>query len=141
MLLLPSRPVWLARTPGAAIAPPAAGRSKDSIRTWRWWFPRDPVILIDQIRDINSHVAYRPFEARAKVYILFEAETMNPQAANAFLRTLEEPPPHVHFVLVTDAADRMLPTIVSRCQHVPFSRTPMPLIAEHLERRYQPHSR
>ena len=98
--------------------------------------PEGSTILIDQIRDINSHVAYRPFEARARVYILFEAETMNTQAANAFLRTLEEPPQHVHFVLVTDAPDRMLPTIVSRCQHVPFTRTPMPLIAEHLERRY-----
>ena len=98
--------------------------------------PEGSNILIDQIREINSHVAYRPFEARAKVYILFEAETMNQQAANAFLRTLEEPPPHVHFLLVTSAPDQMLATIMSRCQHVPFNRTPTPLIAEHLEKRH-----
>ena len=98
--------------------------------------PAGSSIMIDQISEINSHVAYRPFEARAKVYVLFEVETMNQQAANAFLRTLEEPPPHVHFILVSNAAERMLPTIASRCQHVPFTRTPTPLIAEHLERRY-----
>jgi DNA polymerase III subunit delta' len=97
--------------------------------------PEGSRILVDQIREINSHVAYRPFEARAKVYVLFEAETMNQEAANAFLRTLEEPPPHVHFLLVTDAVEKMLPTIVSRCQQVPFSRTPTPLIESHLIKR------
>lgn len=97
--------------------------------------PEGSRILVDQIREINSHVAYRPFEARAKVYVLFEAETMNQEAANAFLRTLEEPPPHVHFLLVTDAVEKMLPTIMSRCQQVPFSRTPTPLIACHLAQR------
>jgi DNA polymerase-3 subunit delta' len=74
----------------------------------------------------------RPFEAAARVTIFLEAEAMNKEAANAFLKTLEEPPPHAHFVLVSDSPEALLETIVSRCQRIPFSRTPTPLLARHL---------
>jgi DNA polymerase-3 subunit delta' len=79
-------------------------------------------ILVDQVREINQEVSLRPFEARARCYVILEAETMNERAANAFLKTLEEPPGYVHFILVTNAPERVLSTIASRCQRVQFSR-------------------
>ena len=96
--------------------------------------PEGSLILVDQIREINRDIALRPFEAKARVYVLLQAESMNKEAANAFLKTLEEPPPHAYLILVTDTPDELLPTIVSRCQRVPFSRTPSALVARHLGR-------
>jgi DNA polymerase-3 subunit delta' len=98
--------------------------------------PEGSFVLVDQIREINRDVALRPFEARARVYVMLHADSMNKEAANAFLKTLEEPPPHAYFVLVSDAPDELLPTIVSRCQRVPFSRTPTALLARHLAAEY-----
>jgi DNA polymerase-3 subunit delta' len=89
--------------------------------------PEGNFIRKEEIAAINLHAVYRPFEARAKVYVFLEADSFNVDAANAFLKTLEEPPPHVYFVLVTDRPERLLPTIVSRCQSVTF--TPVPLSA------------
>ena len=94
--------------------------------------PEGSFVLVDQIREINRDIALRPFEATARVYILLHAESMNKEAANAFLKTLEEPPPHAYLLLVSDAPDELLPTVVSRCQRVPFSRTPTALLARHL---------
>jgi DNA polymerase III subunit delta' len=91
--------------------------------------------LLDQIREINEHVAWRPFEAQARVWILLEAEALygnQGEAANAFLRTLEEPPRHAYFIPVTDRPDRMLDTITSRCQRVLFRRIPAEAMAEYL---------
>lgn len=98
--------------------------------------PEGNFIRKEEITEINMHAVYRPFEARAKVYIFSEAENFNTEAANAFLKTLEEPPPHVYFILVTDHAERLLPTIVSRCQHVTFSHVPLPVIVSDLESRH-----
>lgn len=98
--------------------------------------PEGTFITVDQIREVNREVALRPFEAQARVTIFLEAEAMNKEAANAFLKTLEEPPPHAHFILVTSAPESLLETIVSRCQRVPFSRTPAGLLAAHLRERY-----
>ncbi len=92
--------------------------------------PEGNFIRKDEITEVNLHAVYRPYEACAKVYIFLEAESFNDQAANAFLKTLEEPPQHVHFVLVTDRPERMLPTIVSRCQPVAFSPVPVPAVTE-----------
>ena len=89
--------------------------------------PEGNFIRKEEIAAINLYAAYRPFEARAKVYVFLEADSFNVEAANAFLKTLEEPPPHVFFVLVTDRPERLLPTIVSRCQSVIFG--PVPLAA------------
>ncbi|GAB4242416.1 MAG: hypothetical protein Kow00129_00890 [Thermoleophilia bacterium] len=98
--------------------------------------PDGTFITVDQIREINRDVALRPFEARARVILIFEAEAMNEPAANAFLKTLEEPPAHAHFVLVTDHPEQLLETIVSRCQRVPFSQVPAGPLADHLRERY-----
>jgi DNA polymerase-3 subunit delta' len=94
--------------------------------------PEGNFILVDQIREVTYHSAYRPYEARAKVYVFLEAEKFNAEAANAFLKTLEEPPAHVHFLLVSDHAERMLSTIVSRCQSVTFSPVSIPSLAADL---------
>jgi DNA polymerase-3 subunit delta' len=95
--------------------------------------------LVDQIREINEHVSWRPYEAKARVWILTDAEALygnQGEPANAFLRTLEEPPPHAFFVLVSSAPDRLLDTIASRCQRVPFLRIPVEEMALYLERAY-----
>ncbi len=94
--------------------------------------PEGNFIRKEEIVDINLHAVYRPYEACAKVYIFLEAESLNEQAANAFLKTLEEPPGHVHFLLVTDRPERMQPTIVSRCQPVAFSPVPLPVLTSDL---------
>lgn len=98
--------------------------------------PEGNFIRKDEITEINLHAVYRPYEARAKVYIFLEADSFNAEAANAFLKTLEEPPPHVHFVLVTDRPERLLPTIASRCQPVAFSPVPVRAIASDLVSRF-----
>jgi DNA polymerase III subunit delta' len=98
--------------------------------------PEGNFIRKEEITEINLHAAYRPYEARAKVYIFLEADNFNIEAANAFLKTLEEPPGHVHFILVTDRPERLLPTIASRCQLVSFSAVPGPAIAADLSSRF-----
>ncbi len=94
--------------------------------------PEGNLIRIDEIRPIVYHAAYRPYEARAKVYVFLEAEKFNAEAANAFLKTLEEPPAHVHFLLVSDHPERLIPTIASRCQLVTFSPVSVPVLAADL---------
>ncbi|HEX2986568.1 MAG TPA: DNA polymerase III subunit [Chloroflexota bacterium] len=93
------------------------------------------VIRKEEIAEINLHAVYRPFEARAKVYVFPEADSLNVEASNAFLKTLEEPPGHVFFILVTDHPERLLPTVVSRCQSVTFTPVPAGAIVEDLETR------
>lgn len=94
--------------------------------------PEGAVITIDQIREVNSEVVRRPFEASVRVFILLDAHTMMEAAANALLKTLEEPPRHAHFILVTDSPQKLPQTVVSRCQRVPFTPVPSPLLAAHL---------
>lgn len=76
--------------------------------------------LIAQTRDLIDDVALAPIRARAKVYIIDQADKLRPESANALLKTLEEPPEGVIFILLGTAAETILPTIVSRCQCVPF---------------------
>ena len=97
--------------------------------------PEGNFIRKEEITEINLHAAYRPYEARAKVYVFLDADSFNAEAANAFLKTLEEPPGHVHFILVTDRPERLLPTIASRCQLVAFSSVAGPVIAADLSNR------
>jgi DNA polymerase III subunit gamma/tau len=77
---------------------------------------------VDDIRDLRESVAYAPVSGRHKVYILDEAHMLSPQAWNAFLKTLEEPPPHTIFVLATTEAQKVLPTVVDRCHRFDFGR-------------------
>ena len=83
---------------------------------------------IDEIRDIREKVNFAPAQGLRKVYIIDEAHMLTDAASNAFLKTLEEPPPHVIFVLCTTEAHRILPTIVSRCQRFDFRRIGSDLI-------------
>jgi DNA polymerase-3 subunit gamma/tau len=79
---------------------------------------------IDEIRDIREKVNFAPAQGKRKVYIIDEAHMLTEAASNAFLKTLEEPPPHVIFVLCTTDAHKILPTIISRCQRFDFRRIP-----------------
>jgi DNA polymerase-3 subunit delta' len=82
--------------------------------------PATAQILIDQAQEIVQLASGRPHEAPARVIVLDEADRLNPNAANCLLKTLEEPFPGTHLVLVTTAPDRLLPTIRSRTQRVRF---------------------
>ena len=77
---------------------------------------------VDDIRDLREKVAYAPVSGRHKIYILDEAHMLSPQAWNAFLKTLEEPPPRTIFVLATTEAQKVLPTVVDRCHRFDFGR-------------------
>lgn len=91
-------------------------------------FGRRPEILVDQARDLVRDVAGRPFEARARVFILDEAHLLRDEAANALLKSLEEPPTDAYMVLVTSAPHALLATIRSRCQTLRFSALPAGLL-------------
>jgi DNA polymerase-3 subunit gamma/tau len=80
---------------------------------------------IDEIRDLREKVNYAPNMARRKVYIIDEVHMLTKEASNALLKTLEEPPPHVVFVLATTEPHKLLPTILSRCQRFDFHRYTM----------------
>ena len=83
---------------------------------------------IDEIRDIREKVNFAPAQGSRKVYIIDEAHMLTDAASNAFLKTLEEPPGHVIFILCTTEAHKILPTIVSRCQRFDFRRLPSDLV-------------
>ena len=87
---------------------------------------------IDEIREIRDKVNFAPVEGQRKVYIIDEAHMLTDQASNAFLKTLEEPPAHVIFVLCTTEANKILPTIISRCQRFDFRRLPTDVICRRL---------
>jgi len=77
---------------------------------------------IDDIRGLRERVNYAPNQARYKVYIIDEVHMLTKEASNALLKTLEEPPPHVIFILATTEAHKIIPTILSRCQRFDFRR-------------------
>jgi DNA polymerase III subunit gamma/tau len=89
---------------------------------------------VDDIRDLREKVAYAPVSGRHKVYILDEAHMLSTQAWNAFLKTLEEPPPRTIFVLATTEAQKVLPTVVDRCHRFDFARPSVAEVADVLER-------
>ena len=84
--------------------------------------PLGDQIRIDAIRELRRDLHMRPFEADRRVYVLFAAESMNEDAADALLKDLEEPPPYAVIVLVADDLGPLPETIRSRCQLVPFRR-------------------
>lgn len=86
--------------------------------------PAGAAIAVDQVRELNRSLNLRPHESRARVFIITPAETMRAESANAFLKSLEEPPSFVFFILLAERLDRVLPTLVSRCQPVRFSAVP-----------------
>ena len=89
---------------------------------------------VDDVRELRERVAFAPVGGGFKVYILDEAHMLTPQAWNAFLKTLEEPPPHTIFVLATTEANKVLPTVVDRCHRFDFGRPSVPQLAHVLRR-------
>ncbi len=83
--------------------------------------PEGAQIHIDQVRELERELSVKPLEASRKVAVIDEAESMNETAANAFLKTLEEPPPGSCIILVAAGAEGLLPTIASRCHELRFS--------------------
>ena len=75
-----------------------------------------PVFKVDQIRDVSADAYIMPSEAQRKVYVLRQADTMNPAAQNALLKLLEEPPRSASFILAAERAESLLPTVRSRCE-------------------------
>jgi DNA polymerase-3 subunit gamma/tau len=89
---------------------------------------------VDDVRQINEAVRYAPVSARYKVYILDEVHMLTPQAFNALLKTLEEPPPHAKFIFATTEIRKVPITILSRCQRFDLRRIDAGLLVKHLER-------
>jgi len=102
----------------------------------RMQFGKATAIHIDKIRMIERKLRYRPNEGNYRVVIVVQAEEMTIQAANAFLKTLEEPPSYAAIILTTTNYSRLLPTIISRCQKVRFKAIPSKTIEEHLIQHY-----
>lgn len=88
---------------------------------------------VDDIRDLREKVKYAPVELRTKFYIIDEAHQLTRDAFNAFLKTLEEPPAHVVFVLATTEPDKLPDTVASRCQRFDFRRLPLERVVERLQ--------
>ena len=93
-------------------------------------------LKIDQVRDLQQFLALRPYEARYRVAILLRFHEANPAAANALLKTLEEPSPDAVLILTADSADQLLPTIVSRCQPLHLRPLPIDAVRAALERHW-----
>ena len=89
---------------------------------------------VEDIRDLRERVGYAPAAGRWKVYILDEAHMLTREAWNAFLKTLEEPPPNTAFVLATTEPHKVMPTIVDRCQRFDFQRPTLEQLAEVVRR-------
>ncbi|MEB3158021.1 MAG: DNA polymerase III subunit gamma/tau, partial [Synechococcus sp.] len=87
---------------------------------------------VDNIRDLIERSRFAPVQARWKVYVVDECHMLSTAAFNALLKTLEEPPPRVVFVLATTDPQRVLPTILSRCQRFDFRRIPLDALEQHL---------
>lgn len=97
---------------------------------------REGVLKIDQIRELQREAALAPMEAPYKIFILREIERANLPAANALLKTLEEPPPQVILLLTSARPHSLLPTIISRCQVLPLRPLPLDQVVHALMKRW-----
>jgi DNA polymerase-3 subunit gamma/tau len=89
---------------------------------------------IEQVRELRDTVRYAPAQGRFKVYIIDEVHMLSNQAFNALLKTLEEPPAHVKFIFATTDVQKVLPTIISRCQRFDLKPIPNELIVQRLKK-------
>src|SRR5882762_3926660 len=87
---------------------------------------------VEQVRELRDTVRYAPARGKFKIYIIDEVHMLSTQAFNALLKTLEEPPAHVKFMFATTDPEKVLPTILSRCQRFDLRRIPSALITKHL---------
>jgi len=92
----------------------------------KWIFPSGPkrIISIEKAKDIKNSSFLKSFSAPYKVFIVDQPERMNQEAGNSFLKTLEEPPPQVVIILISAYPERILPTLISRCQKIKFAPLP-----------------
>ena len=97
--------------------------------------PEKGVIKIDQVRELQKELSLRPVESPKKACIISQADRMNQASANAFLKTLEEPPGNALLILLSDTPTALLPTVLSRCQRLRFSPLSQEVLAELLEAR------
>jgi DNA polymerase III subunit gamma/tau len=88
---------------------------------------------VEDVRQLRENVRYAPAKGRYKIYLIDEVHMLSPAAFNALLKTLEEPPAHVKFIFATTEPQKVLPTILSRCQRFDLHRIPANLIAQHLQ--------
>src|SRR6266581_3548084 len=88
---------------------------------------------VEQVRELRETCKYVPASAKFKIYIIDEVHMLSTAAFNALLKTLEEPPEHVKFMFATTDPEKVLPTILSRCQRFDLRRIPAALIAQHLD--------
>ncbi|MFA6000606.1 MAG: DNA polymerase III subunit delta' [Thermoleophilia bacterium] len=98
--------------------------------------PTGSFITVDQIREVNRSLNLHPHESQARIYIISDASSFNAESANAFLKSLEEPPRFVFFLLLAGREDHVLPTLVSRCQTVRFGPVPADDIESFLRDKY-----
>lgn len=92
-------------------------------------------IGVDQMREVERTVALAPYEGQSRVVIIDPADGMSVGAQNAFLKTLEEPPPHVVFVMISAQPEKLLPTVLSRCQRIDLQLVPAEAIESALRER------
>jgi DNA polymerase-3 subunit delta' len=97
-------------------------------------FERNVNIPVEQIRAMQREISLKPFEAKRKVIIIAEAEHMHISSANSLLKTLEEPPVDANLILTSNDINKLLPTLVSRCQQIRFGKIPAKVISDELVR-------
>jgi DNA polymerase-3 subunit gamma/tau len=90
--------------------------------------------LVDDARDLRDKAFFAPVNSRYKIYIIDEAHQLGPGAANALLKVVEEPPPHVLFIFATTEPEKLIATIRSRTHHYPFRLVPPGILISHLEK-------
>lgn len=90
--------------------------------------------LVDDARDLRDKAFFAPVQSKYKIYIIDEAHQLGPGAANALLKVVEEPPPHVIFIFATTEPEKLISTIRSRTHHYPFRLVPPGILTEHLEK-------
>jgi DNA polymerase-3 subunit delta' len=93
-------------------------------------------LKVDQVRELQRSLSLAPYEARYRVAVLLRFESANPSAANALLKTLEEPPPQVILIVTAESAERLLPTIVSRCEVLRLRPLPLEMVSQGLQARW-----
>ena len=91
------------------------------------------ILKVDQVRTLHRTLYLAPYQARYRIALLLRFEQANPNAANALLKTLEEPPDHVVLILTAESADRLLPTVASRCEVLRLRPLPATLVSEGLQ--------
>lgn len=84
-------------------------------------YPSGALLRISQIRELQQTLSMKPYAAQWRIVIINDAQTLNPEASNALLKLLEEPPSRTIIILTTDHTTSLLPTVVSRCQKIPFN--------------------